>query len=368
MHVFNEGDVVSLRYDGPVCVVAKIVEIEPLTLHDIIHLVLFDRLLEAGPRGYDQSGELRERTHVVPENLTESPHVIDAIAMTSTGFEGSDPELLLSEEVSESERTGYAIWVAQRRNAAERRGMIRYDIEGDEALDDPAVDESIDVEQEEALELDAAADLEDEIETVVVEIQPWHSRVYDIPIQEILSEHEDILTGGAFAETELGQVIRARREAGKSEIGTLIERLVVKGDYAAGQELLDFGDDAVPALADALSISTELQPIEDICQILADIGTEMSYDVIGAESERVAAEVNSSESARSVMRAFLYAVMLTGGTPEPLKSRINLVAGVEHEDLKEDVEAALTAIAEGGSDIASEDEAPKSSDPFGSMM
>ena len=51
--------------------------------------------------------------------------------MTSTAFEASEPELLLSEEVTDSERTGYAIWVAQRREAAERRGMIRYDIDSE---------------------------------------------------------------------------------------------------------------------------------------------------------------------------------------------------------------------------------------------
>ena len=47
MDMFKEGDVVSLRYDGQECVVVKIVEIEPLTLHDTLHLVLYDRLLEA---------------------------------------------------------------------------------------------------------------------------------------------------------------------------------------------------------------------------------------------------------------------------------------------------------------------------------
>ncbi len=366
MDMFKEGDVVSLRYDGQECVVVKIVEIEPLTLHDTLHLVLYDRLLEAGPRGYDHSGELRERTHEVPDDLTESPHFIDAIAMTSTAFEASEPELLISEEVTDSERTGYAIWVAQRREAAERRGMIRYDIDGeeDEEIYD---DEELSAEEIDENE-DSARELEEEIETVTVEIQPWHSRIYDIPMQDVLREHEDILTAGAFGESQLGRSIRERREARKAEIGPLIERLVTEGDYSAGQELLDFGDDAVDALSTALSSVSEVQQIEDICQILADIGTESSYEVIGAETERVFTKLQAEESSRSVIRAFLYAVMLTGGTPAPLKKRLELISGIDHPDLKEDVLSAIAAVEEGGGDVEPEVGESRSSDPFGSIM
>ena len=374
MERFREGDVVSLIYEDSTCVVVKIVEIEPLTLHDTVHVVLYDGIIEAGPPGFDASGEHRERTHDENLSFRETEHFVDAIAMTSTAFDQNDPMLLYSEEVTEAERMGYAVWVAQRRDSAERRGLIRYDVEGekhelDEELDDSYQEEGDEHGEPEAESTDVgSSEVHEELETVTVEIQPWHSRVYDLPIGEILKEHEDLLTAGAFAESELGRYLLEKREAGKEQIGALIERLVVEGDYAAGQELLDFGEDAVPALEAALSSGSEVQPIEDICQILADLGTDSSYEVLASASERAISDLVENESSRSIVRAFLYAVMLTGGTPAPLKKRLELIGAVDHSELADDVESALEAVAAGGEDVVPEEQAPRSSDPFGSVM
>ncbi len=363
MENYQEGDVVTLRIDSENFVAAKIVEVEPLTLHDLVHLKIYDKILDGLPGGYNAAGEYVERLHDIPADLGSSALAIDTLAMTSSAFDESEPQALLFEEVTDADRSGYAVWVAQRRDSAERRGMIRYEVDDDEEWDEDdeeVLDEEVDQSED--------GDVEEEFETVEVIIRPWHSRVYDIPFSSILREHRALLTSDELELKDVGTYLREKVETGKKEIDRLVASLVDDGDYAAGQELLEYGDDVLPGLAARLDVNAELQSIEDICQILADLGSDSSYDRLGAFVEETVDRLSESDIARAAARSFLYSVMLTGGSSPALKERLSLLERMDHPELKEDLESALQAIAQGGENIEIEEEGPKSSDPFGSAL
>lgn len=368
MDGYREGEIITLRFDDDKFIPGKILQIEPLTLHDIVHVRLYDILVEGGPGGYDPAGDYRARSHNLSENITARDPLFDSLAMTSTAFEESDPVPVAFEEIRDEEMTGYTVWVAQRRAAAEQKGMIRYDVEEEseeEEIDGGKEDESRESGTAGAGE-DAAGegDSSDEGRVIEIEVRPWHRQVYDIPLPSILRDLSEILTDEPYASSEVGQRLIRQREEGSSEIGNLVQRLVVDGDYAAGQELLDFGDRAVPALSGALATAEETQTVEDLCQILADMGSDDAYDALSHGMESRLGRLNESESARAAARSWLYAVMLTGGSPEPLRRRLALIEQMDHPELKDDVDAALEAVKAGGAEVPT-GQKERSSDPFG---
>lgn len=82
MGAFTEGDIVTLAFTQGEYLLAKIVYVEDLTLHELMHLMVYDTLVKEGPPGYDDQGELQERTHVIPD-LAGLRVVVDHIALTS---------------------------------------------------------------------------------------------------------------------------------------------------------------------------------------------------------------------------------------------------------------------------------------------
>lgn len=366
MEEFKNGDIITLRFDEERFIPGKILQVEPLTLHDIVHIRLYDMLVAGGPGGYDNVGEYRDRVHNLPENITSHTPLFDSIALTSTAFEDSDPVAVAFEEVAESDLSGYSVWMTRRREAAERRGMIRYDVEDEEEIDDEGYveDEVFDDEEAESDRVIEEPLTDEVVEEIVVEVRPWHDTVYDVPLQNIFRDLGDVLTSEPYDSTAVGQAIMRKQEEGESEIGTIVGRLVNDGDYAAGQELLDYGNRAVPALSAALAQAEEPQTVEDICQILADMGTDSSYEALARGMEDRIDRLESDEGARAAARSYLYAVMLTGGTPEPLRSRLGLIERMNHSDLKDDIDSAMMAIKDGGEEIPTEPQ-QKSSDPFG---
>ena len=346
MEYFQEGDIVTLRVDAQSYFAVKIVEIEPLTLHDLVHLKVYDVKLEGLPGGYDATGEYQNRLHELPADLSSSSLAIDTLALTSSAFEESDPLAVAREDVTDADRSGYAVWVAQRRESAERRGMIRYDVDDEEEWEDIDADEEPSQDHDDDV-IDESEDQAEDYETVEVVIRPWHSRVYDIPFSSILREHRGILVSEDLGLGDLASYLREKMESGKQQIDVLITSLVDEGDYAAGQELLEFGDDALPGLVARLNENTELQGVEDICQILADLGTDAAYQELGTYVESTLEKLGESDAARAGARSFLYAVMLTGGTSPALKERLHLIDRMEHPELTDDLESALSAIAQG---------------------
>lgn len=378
MEQYLEGTLVTLRFTDDKYLLGKIVQIEPLTLHDILHLVIYDVLLDGGPAGYDEQGEYRERTHTLPD-LTSQPLAIDVIALTSDAFDDSEPQIVGFEEVSEEDLNGYVVWVARRRERAERRGMIRYDND-EEFVDD--VDDDLDDDQnmaagefvednglhpedvveqvegadveagEPAVEIDSDEGgdvIEDEersqvLPPLTITPRTWHDTVFDVKISQVLVDLADIFRDDAFSSTNLGNAVIERTTANPGELDSLIGRLVNDGDYAAGQELIQYGDPAADALNARLQTTTAKQGVEDILQILSEMGSDRAYGHIASFYAERADRLGTDPIAKSAARAYLYVVMLTGGTPEPLNAHLDLIDGMNDPELAEDVAAARRAI------------------------
>ena len=382
--MYNQGDIVTLAFSEERYLLAKIVRIEKLTLHDLTHLVIYDIFVEGGPGGYDAQGEYRNRTHVLPD-LSSVPIIVDHIAVTASAFEESDPLIVDHQEVTAEELQGYVLWVALRRERAERRGMIRYDtgeedenddetwdddeFDDNELIDDATDDES-DTLEDESIESDEdegdlSEDEEAGSEMVEVRTHTWHDTVFDIAIGQILVELADIFKQDEFKESLLAPALLDRVEANSEEINSLVRQLVDNGDYAAGQELLMYGDAAADALAPELSKATELPTVEDLLQILGDLGSDKAYGVIAEFFEGRIGDIPDDPIAVAAARSFCYVVMLTGGTPDPLHDRLKLIEQLDYPDLRDDAESAIGAIHSQGVEFDQPKE--QSSDPFGGL-
>ena len=399
MSTWNEGDIVTLAYDSDTYMLAKIIHVEQLTIHDVLHLLIYDTLLEAGPAGYDLQGEYVERTHTVPD-LSTLDVAIDHFAITSPAFRDCNPLVVEYEEVAEGERKGYAVWVTLRREQAVRRGLIRQDSEqehddeeydeewsdeheGDEDVADEDVLEEYNVQEES--ESDAISDSdpsshdqegsedidesdEDDVEYEQVPVHTWHDTVFDVPAAQALIELSDIFTQEEFADSVLASAILQKTEASSEEIQGLVHQLVHEGDYGAGQDLLVYGDPAADALNEALKDSPELQSVEDILQILGDMGSTRAYEHIATLFTQTIKELPSDPLAVAAARSFCYVVMLTGGTPEPLRPHLTLLEQLDYPELREDAENAIQAIHNQGTEVPKPGEqSTTSSDPFGNI-
>ena len=371
--MYVEGDFLTFAFDEERYLLGKIVQIEKLTLHDLTHIIIYDVLLEAGPPGYDTQGEYMERTHELPDTTT-LPVLVDHIALTPTALEESDAMIVGHEEVTEEERRGHAIWVALRRERAEQRGLIRYDTEEEEWEEEWDEDElgdeegDMEVEEEEVGETSSEeiVEVKEVVETIEVETHTWHDTIFEIPLGQAMLELSDIFQKDEFRESVIAQAIDKRIHANRGEITALIRKLVDDGDYGAGQELLVYGDSAADLLYEELLTVKDPQNAEDILQILADMGNDRAYQHIGDFFERHLANVPDDPIALAAARSFCYVVMLTGGTPEPLATRLNLIEQLDYPELEEDVESAISAIKSQGAEVPGEPE--EQSGPFGGLV
>ncbi|MCB0711252.1 MAG: hypothetical protein KDD67_02860 [Ignavibacteriae bacterium] len=397
--MYNEGDLVTLAFDGENYLLAKIILIEKLTLHDLTHLMIYDTLVEAGPEGYDQQGEYCSRTHELPD-VSKLAIAVDHFALTSTAFEDSDPMAVGHEEVTGEELKGYAIWVALRRERAERRGMIRYEREGtdeesdedyegeeweEDLLDEDELAEEVDeivadVAESRAIDLDSEEDgsstteaegdqheVAEEEELVEVTAHTWHDTIFDIPIDQSLLELVDIFKGEEFNQGVVAGALIERVNADGEEIDQLVRSLIEEGDYGAGQDLLMYGDPAADKLNAELLRAEGDETVSDLLQILGDMGSDRAYKYIAEYFESRIEGVPNNPKAVAAARSFCYVVMLTGGTPEPLKSRLHLIERLDYPELREDAESAIAAIHSQGVEIPEDDPSSTSSDPFASM-
>ena len=391
--MFNEGDIITLAYDGENYLVAKIILIEKLTLHDLTHLMIYDTFVQAGPEGYDNQGDYCKRTHELVD-ISNLGVAIDHIALTASALEESDPMIIGHEDVTKEELKGYAVWVALRRDKAERSGMIRYETEEDleeEYLDEEEYEEELAEEVEElAEEVDEALDevlesraIEDEEEYEVeiegenadlvpedhveVKAHTWHDTIFDIPLSQALLELADIFKGEEFNESVLAASVLDHVHGDNEEINALVRRLVDEGDYGAGQELLVFGDEGADALNRELLSAKEPQTVEDILQIMGDMGSERAYGHIADFFESRMGGLPDDPISVAAARAFCYVVMLTGGTPDVLQDRLKLIEQLDYPELREDAESAIAAIRSQGTEVPETDTTSQSNDPFGAL-
>lgn len=374
----REGDIITVRFDAERYVPAHVVRIEPVTLHDIVFLRVYDQILEAGEGGYDASGTLRPRSH---PPIDRSSVAVDPLAVTSGAILDSDPMVVDHVEVEQEDLLGYRVWVARRRASAERRGMLRYEsAEGESTgakeADEGGVDEtkssgeqifeSVDPSHGEggATESNADHDSDSGQDQIEVEVMPWHETVFDLPIERILADLGPTFERESMAETTIAEAIRARSADIAGKIGELIKRLVDEGDYAAREDLLDAGEPAIVPIGQALRSAATAESAGDLAQILADSGIDEAYEVLTSELAHRLDSDADSEATREVSRSWLYVVMLTGGEPDPLRDHLGLIERIDDAELSDDRDAAVAAIAEGGGRI-DESKHQRSSDPFG---
>lgn len=391
MGTFTEGDIVTLAFTEGDYLLAKIVYIEELTLNELIHLMVYDTVVEGGPAGYDDHGEYQERTHPDVPDVAGLPVVIDHIALTSPAFEDCDPLLVERRDVTDEERRGYAVWVALQRERAILRGQMRpdpepeeeeiedmedFEEEYDEEYEGDEAEEREEAEEEYAEADEAAAEdgiVEGEptvVETEDGEIIPvtphtWHEVNFDVSIAQALVELADVFRRDEFADSVVGKMVIGQTEASAEEIRELVDRLVNDGDYGAGQELLLFGDPAADALYAALKETKNEQAADDILQILADIGTDRAYAHIAEFFVERIDRLPADPMAVAAARTFCYVVMLTGGTPEPLRRNLRLIEQLDYPELRENAEEAIRAIERQGTEVP--EEAPRSTDPFSTL-
>lgn len=382
MATFQEGDIVTLAFVNGKYLLAKIVYIEDLTLHDLIHVMIYDVLIDEGPAGYGPQGEYQERTHVIPA-VSGLKVAVDHLALTSTAFDDGDPLVVGHEEVTDQERRGYAVWLAHRRARMVRRGLIREEVEEpeqeneevwedeyeeleEEKEGDEPVDEAEEEDEEKLETVDASAEAvaadvatpggEETIETeggefITIRTHTWHDTSFEVSPAQALVDLADIFRQDEFAGSPVGEAILAQTEASGEEIRELVRRLVDEGDYGAGQDLLLYGDPAADALFEALKETKDEQTASDILQILGDIGSDRAYEHIAEFFVSRIDRLPADSIAVAAARAFCYVVMLTGGTPEPLRKHLRKIERLDYPELRSDAEDAIRAIEEQGTEV-----------------
>jgi hypothetical protein len=379
MAEFNQGDVITFHLRGEKFGVATVAVVEDLALHDNVHLVIHDAVIEGTP-GDDTFFE--EDRHHASEDIDTSVTVVDHIGLTSSALAESDPVKVGSREITEDDLFGYQVWLALMRKAAAEQGLLRsrhddaaagdepdeeeYDEEiVDEGEDDEVIDNADDIVEEGAGEEEGDGEIGDEYDDEVeddfddgseeeisdeeilqeIEVQPWHRRLFDRPLGAALFEMHEAFAGEALRATKLGSYIASFYDGSKTEeIAALVVRLV-DGDYSATTELLEFGDPAVGQLSGALEAADSVELVADILQLLGDMGTESAYRTIADYFARHT-DLERDPLAIPAARAFAYVVMLTGGSAEALAGGIDRLSAISHPELDVDVDNAMRAVKE----------------------
>ncbi|MEP7218532.1 MAG: hypothetical protein ABI876_06425, partial [Bacteroidota bacterium] len=260
--------------------------------------------------------------------------------------------------VEESELGGYGLWLDATRENLIRTGMIHHyddELEDDEMFDqvdeDPVIEDETDAEEEEAVSETIADDVEtaaDDAEENFPEIErrPWHSGVYSRPLAAVMFDAE---FRTEFMKPEMKESAVARfinsffDESNMDAINEMVQNLV-DGDYGAGQALVAFGDVAAEALGNQLQGSISEQLADDILNILCDMGSMRAYEIIATFFVNHSGPL-ADDLGLPAARGFCYAVMLTGGTPEPLHRHLDRLDDILYPDLAHDVTSARSAVA-----------------------
>lgn len=380
MEKFKAGDLITYRLHGDDFGLAQVLLVQDLALHDYYHLALLDAILEGEDQGVDSYGVSYERRHTL-DGAELAPVVIDHMALTVEAFSESDPAKVGERPVKASDLLGYRVWMMNMRESMVRRGLLPPDEEGDdddrddgdeEELDElEEIDEIAEEVDEDDLKVNIAGDevLEDDDEgedddddedededndnddnddnddttEITLELRQWHEAIYSEPLHGLLFRIHDEFRRPALQSTKLGAYICSFfDESNMDDINEMVRRFV-EGDYSAGHELTAFGDVAINALAQHLQEGMEPQLADDILNILCDSGSLPAY-------EHIATFFAQHESADDPLalpaaRGYCYAVMLTGGTPPPLREHLARLDDIPFDELEHDITAAKDAVA-----------------------
>lgn len=366
MRPITAGDLVTFPLRDGKYGVAQLVHIDNLALHDLYHFVIRDAVvdgLQSG--GYDAFGEPLEREHDV-EQIESAPLLIEHIGVTRHGLDASDLSVVSSREVDEDELRGYHAWLHLRYHDAVKRGAIRdriddnperaaedeYEVvdsgedEFDAATEDAEVrngeelidggdgvsdSDSSDSETEESIDADA----EELLGTSTLGI-------HDIALGDAIMRQRSMFERDEFRDSALARYIIGLGNDRRA-IDATVQRLV-DGDFAAGEELLDYGPLGMIALGYALRPDITQELAGDILQILVNSGEAVAYEIVGAYMVDHGADSSDPMFAPAV-RGFCYAVMLTNGEPDGLKEHLDMLHDIEDPELADDVRSALDAVA-----------------------
>jgi hypothetical protein len=369
METFKAGDLVTYRLHGDDYGIAQVLGLEQMTSYAHIHLKIFDAVLEGEQGGADSYGVLYQRSLTMPEDEKRLATAVDHIALSLDAFAESTPAKIDHLDLTDDDMKGYQLWILGARQELQRRGLIHADdaesdeeeydeeeyeeeeyIEGDEMnvpgdLDESDIPESIEEELDHLEREEGEQSLYNELlpEGGTLELRPWHLHIFDRSLAEVLFELRDSIARDAESAPRLSAYITAFFASKGEAINELVERFVNEGDYAAGHELMAFGDTAAEMLAQHLQDGMDPQVAEDITNILCDMGSLRAYEEI--VRFYLQHDANADDPLNyPAARAFCYAVMLTGGTPEPLSANLSRLDDVTNPELAHDVAAAREAI------------------------
>jgi hypothetical protein len=350
----NPGDLVTFPLRGDKYGVALLVHVDDLALNDLYHFVVCDAVIDGtAVEGFDELGMPLEREHDAAD-VESAPPLIDHIGLTRHGLDTSDIVVVGSREVGEEDLRGYHQWLHLRYEDAVRRGIMRERV--DDHVDEEYAEESDGLEEnEESDEVEERSEAEDsetevsetevsETETEVdVDAPPATSLgVHDVPIGLALLRHRPVFEREAYRASKLGSYVMGLADD-TAAIDAIIERLL-GGDFGAGDELIDYGDEGMRRLGERLAADADPQTADDILQVLVNSGENAGYERVARFMDEHGTDPADPLYA-SAVRAFCYAVMITAGEPEVLKERLAMLESINDPELADDVRSAREALA-----------------------
>lgn len=387
------GDLIAFQLYGATYGLALIVRTDAMATYDGYHLAILDVAEQVELDDFDPEGSIAR--HFEQSGAFDRPTVIDEVAITSHGLDESGVVRLGKREIADDDMVGYEIWLHATSQLMLRQGLLRddlstradriddaeeyeegqeYEVVGDEEIAGDADTGASDAAQGGPAEetSGAAADAEGEgavagEQIVSVEVRPWHRGWNDRGLGSLLVEWREELAKGDSADSVLARFIGGLFGAGnEGRIASLVQQLA-DGDHAAGHALTMFGDAAADALAARLD-GADGQFADDILNIMADIGTMRAYEHIAALFASVADRPEHALFG-SAVRGYCYAVLLTGGTPAPLRAQLALLDGIDDPDLQDDIASARDAVLNAPEPEQEDTPPPQqtSNDPFGGI-
>lgn len=362
MEALETGDVIAYHLAGNVFGLAHIVQVEDLATTTHYHLVILDA---ADPIELD---EVNPEESIVEHfaGRLEAPRdiAVDHLSVTPVGMEQSGALRVGAGDVEDFELIGYQIWLHGTAERLLQQGVLRDDLrarpaqesDGDEEQDgddDGADYDLVDGEQEpddgaaEATDArgDASADGAGALERREIQMRPWHGGTLDRAVGPALFEWREEVIAANPEGGRLVEFLTSVFDEGIASMGDVVRRFIEEGDYAAGQELAQYGDAAGDRLAAYLRDDMDPQLAEDILNILSDMGTLRAYDHIATFFAAHGGRPSDPLEFAAV-RGYCYAVMLTGGTPEPLRRELHRLDAVDDPDLRDDLKNAREAIVQ----------------------
>lgn len=370
MSEFNIGDIFTFRLHEDYFGMGRIIQIEDLSQFDRMHVQIYDAVIEAGPGGIDEHGDPYPRSHDL-SGFAQPSLVVDHLCLDLDFFVASEPVIVDHREVVSDDLTGYRVWLQLQHDRMVSLGMISARDSAPDGMEEDVDEEAV---EDDTDDIEAGGDVGEESseeqreELVTVELRPWHQIILREPIGAGLVRMHDVFALEGLRTSTLGKYLAGIYSAENvEEISSLVDALL-SGDFGAGQELMEYGDAAVRPLSEHLAAGQlDAQQTEDVVNILTDIATPLAYEQIASHFERCQDRLDS-EIGKGVARAYCYAVMLTGGAPDPLRRLLPLLDRIDHPGLREDVANARAAVMNAGPpDPQSPEQAGTSSSPFGTL-